>query len=756
MATEVASAYVALLPSFRGGSAAISRELGGPLDAAGRDGGTRFGGGMRTGIAGMAARVFAPLAAAAAGVSLVGFFRGAVEEASGLGESVNALNVVFGDASSGIQELGRGASQALGLSNLDFNNLAVQFSNFAQTVAGPGGDVTKTLGDLTTRAADFASVMNLDVADAATLFQSGLAGETEPLRRYGIDMSAATVQAYAYANGIGVAGSELTEAQKVQARYGLLMASTAVTQGDFANTAGSLANQQRILGASWSDLTVKVGTMFLPVITAAVTLLNEHVVPAISGALDAFSAAGGGMDGVVVLWQNAVDGLGGWLAGGGFAAILDGLISGRERMVELILTLVPQVVEALAAALPEMVSWIAGTLIPMVVGSLRQLVPMLLGILPGLLDAIVGMLPDLLDAALDLFGALIEAVVVIVPELIDTLLGILPGLVSTLLGMLPRLIQSALGLFMGLVQGLVQALPVLLNTLFGTVLPQLITTLLTMLPGIIMAAVDLFMGLVTGLLTMLPDLITTLVDLLPVLLVTLVEMIPQLIEASIQLFTALATALIAFTPQLLDLIVRLIPQIVVALVNGQTALWNAGWQLLVGLWDGLVAKWPSIKTWFAEIPGKIIDGLGNLRQILLDAGRQIMAGLWDGLKDRWGDVQDWVGDLGDWIADHKGPRSVDLRLLAPAGGWIMQGLRDGLEAQLPALRATLSQVTDEIAATPGRFAASASLATSGDTTAAGGASGSAGGVQFHVHDVGDPYANARALIRVAMFEGVAA
>lgn len=701
---EVASAYVALLPSFRGGASAISRELGGPLDTAGRDGGQRFGGGMRSSIAGMATRIFAPLAAAASGVAITGFLRGAVDEASGLGESVNALNVVFGDASEGVQEMGRAAAQSLGLSNLEFNNLAVQFSNFAKTVAGPGGDVVGTLDDLTTRAADFASVMNLDVNEAATLFQSGLAGETEPLRRYGIDLSAATVQAYAYANGIAEQGAQLTQAQKVQAAYGSLMAQTAQTQGDFANTSDSLANQQRILGASWDNLTGKIGTLFLPVVTEAVNFLTTQVVPAITGVVDTFTNAGGGFDGIVAVWQQGVSALGSWLTGGGMSTILDGLIAGREQMVSLILELVPQVVDTLASALPGLISWLATSLIPQIIDTVTEVIPALLDMLPDLLDAILGMLPDLLDAGLELFAALIEAVVETVPDLVDSLLRMLPSILQTLLGMLPRLITAALDLFLGLVQGLMQALPQILDTLLGTVLPQLITTLLTMLPDIIMAAIDLFMGLVTGIIEILPQLIDTLINVvLPNLITTLVDMVPQLMDAAVQLFTALIDALIEFTPQLIGMVIELIPQIVEALISGIGQLIAAGGQLLGGLWDGLVEAWPQIWEWVKTLPDLMLDGLGNLGQILLDAGKQIMEGLWNGLKDKWGDVQDWFGGIGDWITEHKGPKAYDLALLVPAGRWIMTGLQRGLEDEIPNLRSTLTRVTDEIRVGGARF-----------------------------------------------------
>jgi hypothetical protein len=202
--------------------------------------------------------------AAAIGTALVPAAKMAVDAATDLGESVNAVNVTFGEAADGILALGENAAEAVGLSNAEFNGLAVQFSAFAKTVAGEGGDVVGTIDQLSKRAADFASVMNIDVAEAARLFQSGLAGETEPLRRYGKDLSAAAVTAHAYSEGIAEVGSKLTESQKVQARYSLLMKQTADVQGDFANTSDSLANQQRVLKAELTNTAAALGTVLVP------------------------------------------------------------------------------------------------------------------------------------------------------------------------------------------------------------------------------------------------------------------------------------------------------------------------------------------------------------------------------------------------------------------------------------------------------------------------------------------------------------
>ena len=79
------------------------------------------------------------LAIAAGGAAAVAFGKQAVDAASNLEESINAVNVTFGDSAEGILAIGESAATALGLSKSEFNGLAVQFSSFAEKVAGPGG-----------------------------------------------------------------------------------------------------------------------------------------------------------------------------------------------------------------------------------------------------------------------------------------------------------------------------------------------------------------------------------------------------------------------------------------------------------------------------------------------------------------------------------------------------------------------------------------------------------------------------------------
>lgn len=184
--------------------------------------------------------------------------------ASDLNESINAVNKTFGDAAEGVIELGESAAEAVGLSRTEFAQLATGFASFAQTIAGEGGDVVGVVEELTQRSADFASVMNMDVNRAVGLFQTSLAGEAEAMRRFGIDVSAATVEQYALANGLAESKSQMTEQIKVAARYGVIMEATESMAGDFSDTSDELANSQRILSAQLKNLKDDIGVGLLP------------------------------------------------------------------------------------------------------------------------------------------------------------------------------------------------------------------------------------------------------------------------------------------------------------------------------------------------------------------------------------------------------------------------------------------------------------------------------------------------------------
>ena len=163
--------------------------------------------------------------------------------------------------------MGRLDGQRAGIAKVDALAAAGNFGNMFHTI-GLGDEASAGMSKrMVELAADMASFNNEDPTEMLEKIRSGLAGEAEPLRRFGVLLSAAAVQEEAYASGIAKRGEKLTEQQKVQARYNLILKQTAVQQGDVEKTGGNLAGQQRKLNAPMKDASATIGTALLPVVT---------------------------------------------------------------------------------------------------------------------------------------------------------------------------------------------------------------------------------------------------------------------------------------------------------------------------------------------------------------------------------------------------------------------------------------------------------------------------------------------------------
>jgi hypothetical protein len=121
---------------------------------------------------------------------------------------------------------------------------------------------------LTELANDMASFYNLDTEEAFTKLRAGITGETEPLKRLGILVDEQTVAQYALKSGISKTGKELTQQQKLQARYGAIMEQTMKAQGDLARTMDSPTNQLRRLNAEFDMAKIALGQALQPALIA--------------------------------------------------------------------------------------------------------------------------------------------------------------------------------------------------------------------------------------------------------------------------------------------------------------------------------------------------------------------------------------------------------------------------------------------------------------------------------------------------------
>lgn len=172
------------------------------------------------------------------GYGLLEFGKQAFELGSDITEVENVVNVAFGSMADSAYDFAKTAQEQFGLSEL----MALRYSGTMMSVLNASGvaqrDAAEMSTTLTGLAGDLASFYNISQDNAWEKIMSGMAGEIEPLRRLGINMSVANLEAYALSQGITESWQSMSQAEQVMLRYNYLMSTTTAQQGDFARTSG--------------------------------------------------------------------------------------------------------------------------------------------------------------------------------------------------------------------------------------------------------------------------------------------------------------------------------------------------------------------------------------------------------------------------------------------------------------------------------------------------------------------------------------
>lgn len=206
----------------------------------------------------------------------VQFARKIVTAASDLNETMSKSTVVFGRNAAAVQAWSQNSAKAFGMSQNAALGAASTYGNLFVSLGLAEDQSAKMSTKLVELAGDLASFNNVSPEEALDALRSGLVGETEPLKRFGVNMNEATLKAQALKMGLVSSTKEaLNPAVKAQAAYALILEQTTTAQGDFARTSGGLANQQRILNAEWENAQASLGQALLPAVTEVVTVLNS-------------------------------------------------------------------------------------------------------------------------------------------------------------------------------------------------------------------------------------------------------------------------------------------------------------------------------------------------------------------------------------------------------------------------------------------------------------------------------------------------
>jgi hypothetical protein len=255
----------------------------------------------------------------------------AVSAASDLNETMSKTSVIFGDADEALFSFADTAATSLGQTKQQALDAAATFGTFGKAAGLSGQELAGFSTDFTKLASDLSSFNNSTPQEAIDALGAALRGESEPLRRFGVLLSADAIAAEALRMGLvtttvnsedlevatakvniafekhnqtlekygegslqaqqsalGLSQAEsrlnaevegtndkLTAQQKTLATQSLIMNATKDAQGDFGRTSDGLANSQRILTAQMKDLQANMGKILLPIVESAVGFFRD-------------------------------------------------------------------------------------------------------------------------------------------------------------------------------------------------------------------------------------------------------------------------------------------------------------------------------------------------------------------------------------------------------------------------------------------------------------------------------------------------
>ena len=209
-------------------------------------------------------------------------------------ESLNLFTVSMGKYANEAKAYAEKVSELMGIDPAEWLKQQGTFMNLATGFGVAAEKAALMSKNLTQLGYDMASFFNMSIEDSMQKLQSAVAGELEPVRRVGYDLSQAALKkialdsdnyagsmenvanamsdtamsSFALSEGIKVSYNDMTQAEKSQLRYIALMKQITTVQGDMARTLETPANQLRILKAQINQAARSLGNIFIPMLNA--------------------------------------------------------------------------------------------------------------------------------------------------------------------------------------------------------------------------------------------------------------------------------------------------------------------------------------------------------------------------------------------------------------------------------------------------------------------------------------------------------
>lgn len=578
---------------------------------------------------------------AAVTTPIIGGFVKMVQGASDLAEATSAVETTYGNASKSIIKSSQNSAQAVGLSQAEYLSASTTLGVFGKMAGATGDDLSKFGQTSIGAASDLASFYNAPVPEALAAIQSGLMGETEPLRKFGIMMNEATIQEYAMANGIWDGTGAMTEQQKVAARHGYIMDNLGDAAGDFERTQGGLANQTRIAKAQLADLSAEMGKVLLPYALKLIKGLSK-----------------------LVKWVK-------------------GLSATQKKWVVIL--------AAVAAAIGPVLILI-GAMIP-AIGALGVAIGILTGPIGLVVLALVG-LGIAYKTNLFGFADAVNWTATAVWNIVKPIAQFGKALADAFTSGAP--VSELVAKFPGPLQGVAKAF-LLIADAVGDLVARWksggFDAMLDLLPAKL-AQVGQAFGILRG---EIRNLISRGFEALWNWIKS-VDWVGLLLTAGSLLISGLKAGFDATWPQVTTFLSNIPGWTLTALGELWEVLKPQGTRLIAGLAEAMRERWAGLKTWLSQRPGATQGAIGKVIGTLKEQGKDLLTGLKNGLEEIWSGstgstIKSWLRDLPRNAMNALG---IVTGTLTQKGRDLLQGMRTGIDAKWVALRAWLFGLDSKI------------------------------------------------------------
>lgn len=475
--TQLAKAYVQIIPSMDGVKGELKKSLGDTSASVGTSSGSAFGSMFKKAIA-----------AAGIGIALKKVVGDAFAEGGELQQNLGGTEAVFGQFAKSIQDQAVSAYKNMGMSASDYMATANKMGSLFQ---GSGIEQQKAL-DMTSqamqRAADVASVMGIDMGMAMESIAGAAKGNFTMMDNLGVAMNATTLQAYALEKGVNFEWNTASNAEKAELAMQMFMERTSQYAGNFARESeqtwtGSIGAMKASYQNLMADIMLgnDLGTSLQALTQTVVTFVSGNLIPALGNILKGLPqaavtlvtelgpqllTAGGQMvlqfgQGIVQnipVWRESIWSL--------YEDLRNAAITYAPQVFEVASTFMQQFKTGIETKLPVLLEKGVETVTNFVMGILLSL-PMLIegagSIIDQFIGAIAPALPMILEQGAQLLLNLVNGIISNLPQVAGSIASVIAQIVLTIGQNLPQILQSGIEIIGKLQAGLIRAIPTLIG-----------------------------------------------------------------------------------------------------------------------------------------------------------------------------------------------------------------------------------------------------------------------------------------------------